>query len=358
MQERLQSNSEASVIPPEALKYNDMKGWLELRTALCDVLSRTSMSGLDLAAENLVLSAGLSSVLDQLFYCIADENAACLVPAPYYPMFDQDLGLKNMVHVRPVALTNAEADIQELDAAWRAAQAQRQPVRAVLITNPDNPTGVVLSDDRMRAIIRWCVRKRVHCVVDEVYALSVFPHDAPLRSALAVAVEVSGELDEKQTEVLWEHMHVLVAVSKDFCASGAAHSAPYLYTQLHGAAARAAMRFVLAARGSTLALPRAARHRGGRPHAGLRVGGLYTYNADLIHAYDEVAHFCTPSGLTQWQLVSLLRDEAFVDSFIAENSSNLQANCQIVLDGLDHIGVPYVRPQVRLVTQHQICISA
>lgn len=220
MQERLQSNSKASTVPESVLRYNNMSGWIELRQALVDVFGRTSMSGVDLTAENLVLSAGVSTVLDHLFYLLGDENSSCLVPAPYYPAFDQDLGLKNGVHRLPVRLTSADTDISELDKAFRQAQSMRQPVCALLLTSPDNPTGIIYSEERMRAMIKWCTHKRVHCVVDEIYALSVFPEHAPMRSALSIAVELSSELDDKGVEALWEHFHVLVALSKDFCASG------------------------------------------------------------------------------------------------------------------------------------------
>jgi 1-aminocyclopropane-1-carboxylate synthase len=179
------------------------------------------MAGLDLTAENFVLSAGLSTILDHLFYLIGDANSTCLVPAPYYPAFDQDLGLKNMVHRQPVRLTSADTDISELDRAYRQGQSSRQPVCALLLTSPDNPTGILYSDERLRAMIKWCVQKRIHCVVDEIYALSVYPENAPMRSALSIAVELSEELDDKGVESLWEHFHVLIAFSKDFCASGA-----------------------------------------------------------------------------------------------------------------------------------------
>jgi hypothetical protein len=79
------------------------------------------------------------------------------------------------------------------------------------------------------------------------------------------------------------------------------------------------------------------------------VGGLYTYNAELIHAYGEIAHFGAASNLAQWQLIQLLKDEVFIDNFIAENSANLKANCQIIMDGLDHIGIPYTKPQVQCI---------
>ena len=224
LQERIQSNAQATAtMPEELLRYNDMKGRLEFRQALCRLLDRTTMPGLAPAPENLVLAVGVSSVLDNLFFLLADGGASCLIPAPYYPMFDLDLGGRDGVHVWPVHLLDAQDDTAELDRAFRAAEAARRPPRALMLTTPDNPTGIVYSAARLRTMLRWCVRRRVHCVVDECYCWSAFQdqENGPFQSALMVAVELAAELSEKETEQLWELTHIIVSLSKDFSASGA-----------------------------------------------------------------------------------------------------------------------------------------
>lgn len=80
--------------------------------------------------------------------------------------------------------------------------------------------------------------------------------------------------------------------------------------------------------------------------AGVRIGALYTYNADLLEAWGNIAHFSACSSFAQWQLQPLFDDDEFIDGYITENAARLEANCQILLDGFDAIGVSYVRPQV------------
>lgn len=41
--------------------------------------------------EHLTVLAGAGSVIDLLLHCIADPGDAVLIPAPYYPAFDNDL---------------------------------------------------------------------------------------------------------------------------------------------------------------------------------------------------------------------------------------------------------------------------
>ena len=226
LQDRLQSNARTSTIPADVLRYSDAKGRLDLRAALCELMQRTVMPDMSLTPENLALSVGVGSVLDNLFFILADAGASALVPAPYYPMFDLDLGARDGVHVQPVHLLDCDDDIRELDNAFMRAQSARQPPRALLVTNPDNPTGIIYSEARVKAMLRWCVRKRVHCVMDECYCWSVFPSHAPFKSALAIAAELVEELGPKDEEQLWQLLHVIIGMSKDFCSSGAQTSPP------------------------------------------------------------------------------------------------------------------------------------
>jgi aspartate/methionine/tyrosine aminotransferase len=368
-QERLRSNATASTIPESVLKYADSKGWLELRAALCDLLARTTMPGLAPAPENLALSAGVGSVLDTLAFILADEGSSWLVAAPYYPMYDLDLGAKAGVHVEPARLLDCDDVVAELDAAFRRAQAASRPPRVLIITSPDNPTGVVFTEARLKAILKWCVRRKVHCVVNECYCWSV-PADAPMRSALCVAADLAGELETKEEEKLWQLVHVVIGMSKDFCSSGAhplcfvanASSSPHLSCAVpcaHGA--RPEWRIVADCLASPWLLQGGldqcrcceacmrARFSSPRRGAGLRIGGMYTYSAEVLEAYGMVAHLSAVSTLTQWHLLELLRDEAFVDHYLAEHAANAQENAGIVCDGLDAIGgIAYVRPQVRV----------
>lgn len=41
--------------------------------------------------EHLTVLTGAGSVIDLLLHCIADPGDAVLIPAPYYPAFDNDL---------------------------------------------------------------------------------------------------------------------------------------------------------------------------------------------------------------------------------------------------------------------------
>jgi aspartate/methionine/tyrosine aminotransferase len=81
------------------------------------------------------------------------------------------------------------------DEAWRptpasveraldAAEAAGAPARAMVLNNPSNPSGAVLSDALTEDLLRLCLERNVFVVSDEIYAALAPPGAAPPRSAL------------------------------------------------------------------------------------------------------------------------------------------------------------------------------
>jgi aspartate/methionine/tyrosine aminotransferase len=105
-----------------------------------------------------------SAILDNLFFCICDAGDSVLIPAPYYPAFDNDLQAKCDLHPTPFFLDEAGDVDGQLEAAAAAAAAAGRPVRALLVTNPSNPLGIIYSERTVRAMVAWCLRTHTHYV--------------------------------------------------------------------------------------------------------------------------------------------------------------------------------------------------
>lgn len=223
MQDKLHEIDRGTPITDTILRYGELTGRTDLRTALCGVLQRTTMQNITVTPENMLMSAGAAAVLDNLFFLLADEGSSCLCPAPYYPAFDGDLWTKPGVKTWPIYFESVESSdtTSVLDQAKRAAESARKPPRAILISNPDNPTSILQSEQRLKDMLLWCIKHKIHLVVDEIYALSTFASSRPCRSIMELASEVSETLPDSKVEILWEHVHVVSALSKDFCMSGA-----------------------------------------------------------------------------------------------------------------------------------------
>ena len=75
--------------------------------------------------------------------CITEPGDAVLIPAPYYPAFDNDLRVRNGAVAVPVCGDDAVSlpTPTQLDEAVEKARADGREVKAILLTNPSNPLG-------------------------------------------------------------------------------------------------------------------------------------------------------------------------------------------------------------------------
>ena len=160
--------------------------------------------GISLVDEDILATYGGSEALQIIFSCILEEGDEVLVPEPYYPNYD------TFVHVAGGNIRPIHSSPQE---GYRYAQRQRieplihERTRAILITNPGNPTGTVLTPEEMTVIADIAREHGLFLVADEVYREFVYGGE-PLSTFLTLPG-------------LEENLIVVDSVSKRFSACGA-----------------------------------------------------------------------------------------------------------------------------------------
>uniref|UniRef100_A0A383VMM0 Aminotransferase class I/classII large domain-containing protein n=1 Tax=Tetradesmus obliquus TaxID=3088 RepID=A0A383VMM0_TETOB len=278
--------------PAAMLYYQDMRGIPELRQAIAGMLQDSFMQGVQIDPQHLSVLAGVGAVLDLLFQCIAEPGDGVLIPAPYYPAFDNDLRVRNQVTTLPVHLDSQQQDFAAaLDAAAEAAAAAGHPVSALMFTHPSNPQGTLFSRQQLASMMQWCLRRKVHCISDEVYANSVFDESQQFVSAAHLLQQEVRSMEGSQHA--GELVHIVFGFSKDFCASG------------------------------------------------LRVGCLLTKNTGLNKALDNISYFNSTPCPLQWSLSQLLSDKQWLQHYLQENRRRLREAYASVTSGLDAAGIPY-----------------
>ena len=266
--------------PHQVMKYADMVGTLEFRTTLARFMSHNIL-GRKVAPEHLAVLAGAGSVLEILFYVLANPGDGVMVPTPSYAGFWMDLEVRDELNIVTVA-GDAEREFRVTPAQLDAAMdASAHPIRALLFTSPNNPIGVVYSREELEEILAWGERRGVHVVFDEVYALSTFGSDAFVSAA-------------SLRESLGDHAHVVWAFSKDFAASG------------------------------------------------LRAGVLVTENEAVMAGVNSLAYWSACSGDTLHLLQTCLADDAWCLTYITTMRTRLAEAHRTVVTALDVASIPYV----------------
>ena len=122
--------------------------------------------GVELDPSDVLIMTGGSEALLLTFLCILDPYTEVIIPEPYYPNYTTFV---NAAGGRIRALpTSAEEGYRYADRK-RIESLITKNTRAIMITNPGNPTGVVLSEEEMRMIADIAKKHDLFLICDEVY---------------------------------------------------------------------------------------------------------------------------------------------------------------------------------------------
>ena len=159
----------AALASPEGTRYEpDAHGDPRAREA---VAAYYAARGADIGPAQLVLTAGTSEAYAHLFRLLAEPGQTVLVPAPSYPLFE------------PLArLEGVEAQSYRLayDGAWHLDRASLERAagrgaRAVVVVQPNHPTGSCLTEDEMAFVETLCVQRGMAIISDEVFGDFAWP---------------------------------------------------------------------------------------------------------------------------------------------------------------------------------------
>ena len=183
------------------LAYAPSPGIPALIDAICSYYARI---GVTLDAGNVLVTTGGSEALQIACNCILDDGDEIIVPEPFYPNYH-------------TFITTAGASIHPLhtrpeEGYFFADRAKLEDcitpnTRAIMITNPGNPTGTCLTREEMKMILDVAVEHDLYLIADEVYR--------------EFAYETGELLSFLQFGYGYENLILIDSVSKRFSACGA-----------------------------------------------------------------------------------------------------------------------------------------
>lgn len=120
----------------------------------------------DLRAEHVAVTTGGSEALLFAFAALCDPGDTILVPEPYYTNYN-GFGTTVGVGIEPIPTRLEDGWALPDDAALDACVTPR--TKAVLFSNPGNPTGAVYGRAELERLIAWARRHDIYVIADEVY---------------------------------------------------------------------------------------------------------------------------------------------------------------------------------------------
>ena len=120
------------------------------------------------AGSRVVVTAGSNMGFLNAVLAVADPGDEIILPVPYY--FNHEMAV-TMAGCRPVLVPTDSAYRLRLDAL---ASAITPRTKAILTVSPNNPTGVVYSEDSLRAVNALCRAHGLYHISDEAYEYFVY----------------------------------------------------------------------------------------------------------------------------------------------------------------------------------------
>lgn len=160
--------------------------------------------GVKLSREEILVATGGSEALQMTLACLLDDGDEIVIPEPFYPNYHTSVTLAGAT-IRPV--TTCPEEGYRFAVRERVEACINEHTRAILMTNPGNPTGAVLTPDELKLMLDIAREHGLFIICDEVYREFVYGGE-PLESAL----QYSGYED---------NVIVIDSVSKRFSACGA-----------------------------------------------------------------------------------------------------------------------------------------
>lgn len=185
---------------PQVLSYAPARG-LSIMTEAVQGYYR--LHGMNYAEDDILITTGASEALSIAMRCILDPGSEVIVPEPFYPNYRTVITACGG-EVRPV-FTSPEEDYRY------AVREKLEPLigpntRAILLSNPCNPTGTVLSRAEMLTICDLVREYGLWLIADEVYREFVYEG----------ASESFGQMPRIEQQLV-----ILDSTSKRFSACGA-----------------------------------------------------------------------------------------------------------------------------------------
>jgi Aspartate/tyrosine/aromatic aminotransferase len=148
---------------PNAHGYGDSKGLLTARRAVVQHYQEKGITGVDI--EDVWLGNGVSELIQMSLQALLNNGDEVLIPSPDYPLWTAAVTLcgGKAVHYRCDESADWQPDLDDLAAKITPK------TRAIVVINPNNPTGAVYDRSTLEQIVELARRHNLILFSDEIY---------------------------------------------------------------------------------------------------------------------------------------------------------------------------------------------
>merc|ERR1712142_872954 len=184
--------------------YSDSPGIEIIRRHVASYIEERD-GGIESDWRHIMLCAGASEGIRGIMKLMTNpggENTkrpGVMIPIPQYPLYSASLAEYNMEQVGYYLdeARNWALDPQELERSIKEGK-KTCDVRAIVIINPGNPTGQVLTRENIESVIKFAHNENLFIFADEVYQHNVYAEGSKFHSFKKVMMEMGAPYSDME----------------------------------------------------------------------------------------------------------------------------------------------------------------
>lgn len=182
-------------------RYSQNAGLLPLRETITDYYKRTEGFEYNPNSE-VIVTVGAMEGLYLALLALLNPGDEVIIPAPYYVNYVQ---MVNLCHAKAVVVDNPDAE----ELSFNIEDVERaitEKTKAIIINTPSNPSGRIISQEKIQALAELAKKYDLVVISDEVYKCLIYDQ-ASFKSIVAI-------------EGMRERTVLINSLSKEFCMTG------------------------------------------------------------------------------------------------------------------------------------------
>jgi len=173
--------------------YTQSEGMHFIREAVAGFIEKRD--GIKTDVKRIMLTDGASKGIQLVFTMLLhNEQTGFMIPIPQYPLYSATIDLYGAKQVNYYLDEEKNWELNESELNFSLAKAKEKGIAtvAIVVINPGNPTGSVLSKENIKMIINFSAKNKLAILADEVYQENIYNKALPFHSFASV-VEEMGE---------------------------------------------------------------------------------------------------------------------------------------------------------------------
>ncbi|MFC1285728.1 pyridoxal phosphate-dependent aminotransferase [Bacillus paralicheniformis] len=149
-------------------KYTPSGGLAALKDSIREKFKRDQ--GIEYRQSEIIVCTGAKHALYTLFQVLLDEGDEVIIPTPYWVSYPEQVKLAGG---KPVFVEGLEENSFKISPE-QLEKAVTEKTKAVIINSPSNPTGMMYTEEELKALGEVCLRQNILIVSDEIYEKLIY----------------------------------------------------------------------------------------------------------------------------------------------------------------------------------------